>query len=177
MLFFFISGIQISTNGRASHLGTLTDVAFAKCVSWLPVPEFEAVLAIGQMNGRITLGSITGAGDSCSFLGREYASKHNRQCNTLGWGTNDPYVLAGGFDKHRSEHGLIVWDVVKRGNDFAKPLMEAAFGDTVNSLAWFNTAHTIAAGVNNKHLRLYDIRGISIIKNFFIIENYNFFFI
>lgn len=152
-------GIQLSATSRAYQLGTLADVAFAKCLAWLPVPELEGVIAIGQMNGRVLLLSVLGSTDSSSIIGREYASKHNRQCNTLGWGLAEPYMLAAGFDKHRSEHGLILWDVAKVGHD-NRHLMEAAFGDTVTSLAWFNHTHTLAAGVNSKQLRIYDIRGI-----------------
>lgn len=154
-----IQGIQISANSRAYQLGTFTDVTFARSLAWLPVADYEGVLAIGQMNGRILLTSVLGAGDTHPFTGREYASKHNRQCNAIAWGVLEPYMLAGGFDKHRSEHGLIIWDVAKGGNDNSRPLVEFAFGDTVNSLAWFSHNHTLAAGVNSKHLRLYDVRG------------------
>lgn len=158
---FGVLDIQLSANSRAYQLGTLTDVAFAKCLAWLPVPELEGVIALGHLNGRIHLASILGANDSSSIIGKEYASKHNRQCNTLAWGTTDPYMLAAGFDKHRSEHGLLLWDMSKTGSDSMRPVMEAAFGDTVASLAWFNFIGipTLVAGVNSKQLRLYDIRG------------------
>lgn len=139
-------------------------MAFAKCLAWLPVPEAEGVLAIGQMNGRIALMSVFGASNSSPYVGREYASKHNRQCNCLAWGVLEPYMLAGGFDKHRNEHGLIIWDVAKGVNDSSRPYVELAFGDTVNSLAWFSQTHTMAAGVNSKHLRIYDIKGNYILK-------------
>jgi WD40 repeat protein len=158
MLIFF-SGLQISNSSRAYQLGSLTDVTFAKCLAWLPVPELEGIIAIGQMNGRVALTSVLGSGEASPLNGKEYTSKHNRQCNTLAWGLTDPYVLAAGFDKHRSEHGLILWDVTKGGNDSNRPFMETAFGDTVTSVAWFSHSHTMAAGVNNKQLRLYDFRG------------------
>lgn len=102
---------------------------------------------------------MLGVTDSCHFNGREFISKHNRQCNTLAWGHVDPYILAGGFDKHRSEYGLAIWDIGKSGTEFSKPIVEAAFGDTVSSVAWFNNSRTVAVGVNNKQIRLYDLKG------------------
>ena len=117
-------------------------------------------MAIGQTNGRVLLTSLLSSADSCPLSGREYTSRHSRQCNTVAWGAAEPYNLAAGFDKHRSEHGLTVWDAKRTGSDSSKPVVEAAFGDTVSSVAWFNqSVHTLVTGVNNKHLRLYDIRG------------------
>ena len=168
MLFVLLLGIQLSASSRAYQVGTFADVAFAKCLAWLPVPELEGIIAVGHLNGRILLMSVLGSGDSCNFVGREYASKHNRQCNTLAWGSAEPYMLAAGFDKHRSEHGLILWDVATGGHD-SRHIMEAAFGDTVTSLAWFNHTHTLAAGVNSKQLRIYDIRG-RYFSNYYISE-------
>lgn len=149
---------QISSNSRAYQLGSFTDVAFAKCLAWLPVPELEGVIAIGQTNGRILLTSVLGPGETSPFHGKEYASKHNRQCNAVSWGLAEPYILAAGFEKHRSEHGLILWDVAKGVNDSNRPIMEMAFGDTITSVTWFNHSHTMATGVNSKQLRLYDFR-------------------
>ena len=143
----------------AHQLGSITDVAFAKCIAWLPLPELEGVIAIGQTNGRVILSSVRGNTESCLFHGREYASKHVRQCHAVAWGISDPLLLAGGFDKHRSEHGVIIWDAGKSETEVAKPIMEAGFGDSVASLAWFTQSQTIVAGVNGKFLRVYDVRG------------------
>jgi WD40 repeat protein len=165
-ILFSISGFQISNSSRAYQLGSLTDVSFAKCLAWLPVPELEGVIAIGQMNGRVMLTSVLGSGETSPLNGKEYASKHNRQCNTLAWGLAEPYVLAAGFDKHRSEHGLILWDVTKGGSDGNRPFLESAFGDTITSVTWFSHSQTMAAGVNNKQLRLYDLRGKKVQHDF-----------
>lgn len=165
-ILFSISGFQISNSSRAYQLGCLTDVAFARCLAWLPVPELEGVIAIGQMNGRVMLTSVLGSGETSPLNGKEYASKHNRQCNTLAWGLAEPYVLAAGFDKHRSEHGLILWDVTKGGSDGNRPFLESAFGDTITSVTWFSHSQTMAAGVNNKQLRLYDLRGKKVQHDF-----------
>jgi len=150
--------IRLSKRTIAHQLGSITDVAFAKCIAWLPLPELEGVIAIGQTNGRVILSSVRGNTESCLFHGREYASKHVRQCHAVAWGISDPLLLAGGFDKHRSEHGVIIWDAGKSETEVAKPIMEAGFGDSVASLAWFTQSQTIVAGVNGKFLRVYDVR-------------------
>ena len=128
-------------------------------MAWLPDLEHEGFLAIGHTNGRVLLTSILGSDVSCPFNGQEYTSKHNRQCNVVAWGVVKPHLLLGGFDKHRSESGLMMWDVGRTGHESTRPLMEAAFGDSVSSVAWFNHLQTIVAGVNNKNLRIYDARG------------------
>lgn len=139
-------------------MGTYTDITLVKSLAWLQDSDFEGFLALGHTNGRVLLTSIIGT-ESCPFNGREYTSKHNRQCNVVAWGVVKPHLLIGGFDKHRSESGLILWDVGKTGHESTRPVTEAAFGDSVSSVAWFNQSQTIVAGVNNKHLRIYDARG------------------
>ena len=151
---------MLSKRSIANQLGSLNDVAFVKCLAWLPVPEFEDVIATGQTNGRIMLSSIRGNSETCIYHGREYASKHARQCHAVAWGVAEPLTLAGGFDKHRSEYSVIVWDVSRIEND-TKPIMEAGFADSVASLEWFTQSQTLVAGVNGKFLRVYDVRGNS----------------
>lgn len=139
-------------------MALLNDVAFVKCIAWLPVAEFEDVIAMGQTNGRITLSSIRGSSETCVYHGREYASKHTRQCHSVSWGVTEPFTLAGGFDKHKSEYSVIVWDVSRIEND-TKPIMETGLGDSVASLEWFTQSQNLVAGVNGKFLRVYDMRG------------------
>ena len=139
-------------------MGSLNDVAFVKCIAWLPAPDFEDIIAMGQTNGRIILSSICGNSETCIYHGREYASKHVRQCHAVTWGVAEPLTLAGGFDKHRSEYSVVVWDVGRIEND-TKPIMEAGVGDSVASLEWFTQSQTLVAGVNGKFLRVYDVRG------------------
>jgi WD repeat-containing protein mio len=155
----FCIDVRLSPNAAAYQLASFTDVTFVKCLAWLPSPQVEGFVAFGQTNGRVLLTSVLGNAESLSFNGIEYTSKHNRQCNALAWGVLDSNILAAGFDKHRSEYGILVWDVCKTGLDSAKPVVEFAFGEPTASLAWFNQSQTIVAGVNNKHLRVYDLRG------------------
>ena len=144
----------------AYQLASFNDVSFAKCIAWLPSADVDGFLAVGQTNGRVLLISLLGSNELSAYSCKEYLSKHNRQCNAVAWGVAKSNLLAAGFDKHRSEHGITVWDACRTGNDNMKPVYEIGFGDTVASLAWFTQPSTLIAGVNNKHLRVYDLRGM-----------------
>jgi hypothetical protein len=69
-------------------------------------------------------------------------------------------VLVAGLDKHRGDHSVLMWDAVKLPQ---KPLLEMGLSETVNSLAWLQQ-RTLALGMNNKHIKLIDLRGNEYLK-------------
>lgn len=86
-------------------------------------------------------------------------------------------MLASGYEKHRSDHSILIWDVLKGPADyrtyssyssvlglpnteFIRPIMEIGLSDIAHSIAWFNQSpHVLIVGVNNKNLKILDIRG------------------
>lgn len=92
------------------------------------------------------------------------APRHARQCNTVAWGPANSSLLAAGLDKYRTDHSVLVWDVLKcpqRGSDgYVRPVAELGLSDTAHSLAWLvHQPRSLVIGMNNKHLRLVDLRG------------------
>ena len=97
--------------------------------------------------------------------------KHARQCNTLSWNPNDTNYLVVGLDKYRTDHSVLLWDIVKSSTSErmhhhnstqsdARPVAEACVSETIHSLAWFNKeSKCLVAGVNNKQLKIIDFRG------------------
>lgn len=66
-------------------------------------------------------------------------------------------MLAVGLDKYRTDHAVLLWDVLKSGT---RPIGELGLSDTTHTLAWISHhPRTLAMGVNCKHLRLVDLRG------------------
>ena len=65
-------------------------------------------------------------------------------------------MLAGGYERHRSDFGLLVWDLASQ--DYHKPVTEIGMTDSCASLAWFHERQSIVAGMNGKMVRIYDIR-------------------
>lgn len=82
--------------------------------------------------------------------------------------------LASGFDKARNEHSIMVWDIAHTGTvphnsmyhshftttNFSgsnKPLYELAQNEVVHSLKWFQSK-LIICGMNNKHIKIFDLR-------------------
>nr|CAD7572092.1 unnamed protein product [Timema californicum] len=90
---------------------------------------------------------------------------HARQCNTVAWNPTDCNLLAAGLEKYRSDHSVLLWDVLKcpintdRGPDVTRPVAELGYSETTHSLAWFNTqSRSLVVGSNNKHLKVLDLR-------------------
>jgi hypothetical protein len=45
--------------------------------------------------------------------------------------------------------------------ELARPVAELGLSETAHSLAWFNSqSRSLVIGMNNKHLKLVDLRGI-----------------
>lgn len=81
-------------------------------------------------------------------------------------------MLACGWDKHRSDNCIQIWDVEKSPLINAeltpgKPFFEYGMGETAHSLAWFNSSPHVLAVSCNKSIRYIDIRGI-FMKNLFV---------
>lgn len=107
--------------------------------------------------------------------------RHARQCNTVAWNPVDSNLIAAGLDKYRADHSVLLWDVLKcphHGDgrtgvpsvshqhhaspafELARPVAELGLSETAHSLAWFNTqSRSLIIGMNNKHLKLVDLRG------------------
>lgn len=110
--------------------------------------------------------------------------RHARQCNTVAWNPVDSNLIAAGLDKYRADHSVLLWDVLKcphHGDrrtsvapsvshqhpaasppvELARPVAELGLSETAHSLAWFNCqSRSLVIGMNNKHLKLVDLRGI-----------------
>ena len=92
--------------------------------------------------------------------------KHPRVCNTLSWNPLEHTNLAAGLEKHRSDFSIIMWDVgqlssfVSKPVEALKPVFEQGLSEVTHSLAWFlSQPKVLVAGMNNKHLKIYDLRG------------------
>lgn len=110
--------------------------------------------------------------------------RHARQCNTVAWNPVDSNLIAAGLDRYKADHSVLLWDVLKcphHGDrrtivvpsvshqhpaastplELARPVAELGLSETTHSLAWFNSqSRSLVIGMNNKHLKLVDLRGI-----------------
>jgi WD40 repeat protein len=99
-------------------------------------------------------------------------SKHTRQVLSLEWNKVSPNLLAAGFEKARSENAVAIWDVATGSKllnglhaDAMRPLTEQGVNETAHSLAWVQ-AKSILVGMNGKHIKLFDLRGMKIWFNY-----------
>nr|CAD7262749.1 unnamed protein product [Timema shepardi] len=161
-----VTGVNLSSATGASLLATNTSHQYVKCVDIYPQPEPDILLAIGQANGKVVLTTFgPTAFDTLGLAGKELVPSHARQCNTVAWNPTDCNLLAAGLEKYRSDHSVLLWDVLKcpintdRGPDVTRPVAELGYSETTHSLAWFNTqSRSLVVGSNNKHLKVLDLR-------------------
>jgi len=149
-------GEPLSSSRAAVLLATVSEPHYIKCVDvW---GGEGVVVAAGQASGRISFVSFKD-GEGKFLLDKELIPRTPRHCTALAWhrGSNTNTLLASGYEKHRSDYGLLVWDLGQQ-RVVDKPVVEMGMTDSCCSLAWFKAGHSLAAGVNGKMVRLCDTR-------------------
>ncbi|KAJ9588221.1 hypothetical protein L9F63_018385 [Diploptera punctata] len=181
------SCLKVSNTTAANLLATNSSHHYVKCVDIYPQPEPDILLAIGQANGKIVFTTFgPTAFDAIGLTGKELVPRHARQCNVVAWNPVDSNLLAAGLDKYRADHSVLLWDVLKcplhgngragvanvshqhsmSGGEGTRPIAELGLSETTHSLAWFNTqSRSFVLGMNNKHLKLVDLRDSNKIVN------------
>jgi len=115
------------------------------------------------------------------------AVKHSRAVTSLSFSARDPNLLAVGYERHRSDHSLLIWDVsdmiasfppdpdgeagyirpperlevtnTSAARDSPRHLQQYCPSEVVHSVAWMPASSTeLFASANNKAIRLYDLR-------------------
>lgn len=176
----FLVGIKLSNTTGANLLATNSNYPYIKCIDIYPKSESDLLLAIGQGNGRVALSTFgPSIYDGQSLTGRELVPRHPRQCNALSWNPIETNIIAVGLEKHRQDHSVLLWDIMKCpvGNDMngssrlavntvasavelARPVAEFGISDSTHSLAWFHmNSKVMAVGMNMKNIKLVDLRG------------------
>ena len=86
-------------------------------VDWYPEPNTAHVLAVGQLNGTVTVTGISNDRvDEPAYLGirRDLAPRALRPCTGLAWNPLQSHLLAAGLAKANKDPALMIWDVTAR---------------------------------------------------------------
>ncbi|KAF5296730.1 hypothetical protein FQR65_LT10166 [Abscondita terminalis] len=174
-----IPTVKLSNTTGANLLATNSTHHYVKCIDIYPKSDSDLLLAIGQGNGRVTLLTFGPSQfDSLSLPGKEFVPRHPRQCNAVAWNPIERNLIVAGLDKYRSDHSVLLWDMMKcpvptdmngsgklvvntmaPGLELAKPVAEFGISELTHSLAWFNgNSKFIAVGMNMKNIKLIDFR-------------------
>ncbi|CAB3376755.1 Hypothetical predicted protein [Cloeon dipterum] len=149
------SSFRISALASANLVSTITNQQYIKCVAIHPHPAREILMAAGLANGKVALTAFGPVEfDAKGLAGKELSPKHPRQCNAVAWNPVDRAMLVSGLDKHRGDHSVLLWDAVKSPQ---KAVAEFSLSEVIHSLAWLHQ-HVIAVGMNNKNIKIIDIR-------------------
>lgn len=165
------SYVDISESTVAHLLATNSHHHYVKCIDIYPKQESDILLAIGQANGKVTLTTFGPTiFDSIGLTGQELSPKHARQCNSVAWNPLDSNLIAVALDRYRTEHSVMLWDVMKgptrmthhssgTQSEHTRPVAELGLSDTAHSLAWLHSQpRSLVMGMNNKHLKMVDLR-------------------
>ncbi|CAH1789595.1 unnamed protein product [Owenia fusiformis] len=177
-------GVQIGPDKCANLLAMNNEKQFIRCISWYRQAPPDPLIAVGLASGKVILSGFgKGIDDPLNLVGKEFVSnRHTRQCHCLAWNHVEKTLLAEGLDKYRMDPAILIWDVLaKPSGDLSvtperkpvvmhhdpatvvtRPLYELGSGETCYSLDWIrNEPKTLLAGMNNKSLRIYDLRDSS----------------
>lgn len=175
--------LRLSPHSVASLLATNNDIQYIKCVSWWPGVEADPaqqLLAVGQANGKVALTNFSKVADPRGIKGKEFIPKTARPVNSLAWSTQEHQLLAVGLEKVRTDHSVVVCDVMRpsqaasytfdqrnsTSGDVLKPLVEFGNAETAHSVAFsLHTPRTLMAGMNNKQIKLFDLRENKVIAS------------
>ncbi|XP_028039726.1 GATOR complex protein MIOS [Bombyx mandarina] len=148
-----------------------------RCVDISAEPEQpEPLLALGYASGRVSLTTLKQTYDPLGLVGREFAPRYQRLCNSVSWSHMETNMLAVAMEKHRSDHCILVWDV-NRGSaaadealestsqgsvDPMRPLAEMGLSETAHNVTWSNCSNrTLLASMNLKYIKIFDLRDLS----------------
>jgi len=134
-------------------LSTLSEPQFIRCVAvW---GGQGVVLAAGQATGRVSFVSFQD-GEGRHLLERDLPARVTRQVTALSWAPGASSVLATGFEKHRTDPAVVVWDLAQgRGES---PLLELGMMESCSSVDWFRSGKSLAVGLAGKSVKILDPR-------------------
>ncbi|XP_072142752.1 GATOR2 complex protein MIOS isoform X2 [Dermacentor andersoni] len=142
----------------AEPLAIQSDLEYFRCYSCYMNPRTDILLAVGQDTGKVSLVSFGRTFHDQEWATREFVPKQPRRCNMVAWNPVNYNLLAACLDKHKGDHSMHIWDVQ---NAATRPV-ELGYSDSTQSLSWFcQSPMTFVSGMNNKQLRIYDMRDSS----------------
>ncbi|XP_005181479.1 GATOR complex protein MIOS [Musca domestica] len=125
---------------------------YARCVQ----PSFHKnrpIIAVGLGNGKVGISDFHGVMEKDP----EYTPRQQRMCLCLAWSENNPNMLAIGHDRHRSDSCITIWDT-ERGPPKESESSFFGVSESAHSLCWDKNHQILIAGMNQKQIKLYDLR-------------------
>ncbi|WVF65929.1 hypothetical protein IAT40_000667 [Kwoniella sp. CBS 6097] len=108
--------------GEMDMVGLQTDVGQIKAMAWCPLPTHRNILAAGLSNGKTHLLSLSPSTLSLALSASSSAQtststiatlnvKYSRPVTSISFSPLDPNYVATGYERHRSEYSLLIWDI------------------------------------------------------------------
>ncbi|KAK9890772.1 hypothetical protein WA026_012117 [Henosepilachna vigintioctopunctata] len=173
------TNIKLCNTNGANLISSNSNHPFIKCLDVHPKVDSDLLMAIGNLYGKVSLLSCgpSSGFDPQALTGKDLVPRHSRPCNAVLWNPVDNNVLAGCLDKYRSDHAVLLWDIIKfppvnENNaaklsmntvqpavELARPVAEYGISESAHSLGWFKSnSKQMVVGMNNKNIKLLDFR-------------------
>lgn len=162
-----VSGIQF--------ISSQADLQLMKCFTWSPDPSFDDLVAVGLSSGKVELWRLEANKHTKNTISIgpqiSLAMQSARNALALSFSKENPNHLAVGYDKHRNDSCLMIYDVAatatsshpnssasSRSTAGKRALLQALpVPETISSLVFLSDS-LLVAGVQNQWLRMYDTR-------------------
>lgn len=84
-----------------------------------------------------------------------------RQCLCLAWNEADKNLLAMGYERNRSDYGILIWDTERSTtNDMG----QIGLSEAAHSLSWDKQSKCLLyAGMSHKNIKMFDLRAANVV--------------
>ena len=172
-------------------------------MAWSPLPTHRDLIAVGLSTGRtmvlslspqtlaVPLASKSGPDAAHSTTVATLALKNPRSSTCVAFSSLDPNYFATGYDRHRSDYSLLIWDLSSSisslpadgdtswqrppdrldiinpraaqdpGKGEPRHIQHYGASEQVNDVAFLPGTYSILASTNNKAVRMFDLRSPS----------------
>jgi len=156
------------------HCCTTTLPYPIKCHAWST--DHRDIVALGLSNGTISFNNTRSSKIVAEFIPRSL-----RLCKSISWNQMQTNLIAAGFDKTKTDGGVVIWDVnnlaldatksTQNGTKYLperidKPLYEVGLSDTATSVCWIPGQRlSFAMGTSLRYIRIFDLREYANLKS------------
>ncbi len=127
---------------------------------WSKTRDF--LVAIGLASGEAALLRIDGDRSNPGLI-HSFPIRNQRRCNTISFSAHN--LLATGLDRVRNDFSMNIYDLSTGSwTNQQEPYRKLSSSEAITSIKFFTSQpDTLLAGVSRQGVRLYDLRGTSLI--------------
>lgn len=166
-----VAAFNISNTHCAELIFSAGSLHHVKCFDLYPHSQGDEIIALGG-SSKVSIAYMAKlAWDGRGLPRNDFSAKYPRQCTSVQFNPVDSHWLAVGLEKYKPDNCLLIFDVTQvvckreynqafvTSSEVARPVFEFGMAEHCQNLSWFhNNCKILAAGMNMKYVRLFDVR-------------------